>query len=608
VNPAGVELASAFERLDDPGSADQVFGRLAEKLVFRGQACTRRVQSTGDPGTSSAAARHAFLAGCGALARWDLASADSALERAVRHDTAYALALYWRAQIAAWRGAPPQALESMASATLAQRERLAPRERVLAESLRYLARVENPAACERYQDLIGQDSLDFVAWYGLGECLSTDSMVVQTEPDRWSFRSGLHQAFHAYRQAFLIDPGACFVFGREAFAALRAKLYTQTGRLRRGYSVDQPRRTFLAYPAWVADTLAFFPYPEQDLRNQLPHTVPRTSEQAARSQREFFREVASLWARSFPGRTEALEALAVGLEMRADPAAIDTLQRARAFARDSADRFRLAVEEVWLRIKFGGPDDLEQWRRARALADTILDVAVPPGQAELWASLAALTGRPSAFANFARMTNWYADLTPELALDGRSLAAYAAVGAPRDSLRVLEGRIETRIQRAYPAQEADSLRSYVMLRSAWLAYPVWRFKLARDVLDPTLVLLEAAARGDSARVLDLIERISRGRQYRGPAEATLDAVYTEAWALQAVHLTSRAAAWLDRSLAALPYSSPLMLRDPILAASLIRAIRLRSELAEELGDSMTVRRWKAAVDVLSAEPGGMPGT
>jgi hypothetical protein len=51
-----------------------------------------------------------------------------------------------------------------------------------------------------------------------------------------------------------------------------------------------------------------------------------------------------------------------------------------------------------------------------------------------------------------------------------------------------------------------------------------------------------------------------------------------------------------------------MLRDPILAASLIRAIRLRSELAEELGDSMTVRRWKAAVEVLSVKPGEMLGT
>src|SRR6185503_6781045 len=94
--------------------------------------------------------------------------------------------------------------------------------------------------------------------------------------------------------------------------------------------------------------------------------------EALQHQRLRFRDLAQMWRAEFPQSADAAEAVAVGFEMLGNPAALDTLRIARALAGSSTDRLRMAVNEVWLRVKFSLPSNVAGLRAARALADSIL--------------------------------------------------------------------------------------------------------------------------------------------------------------------------------------------------------------------------------------------
>ena len=83
-----------------------------------------------------------------------------------------------------------------------------------------------------------------------------------------------------------------------------------------------------------------------------------------------------------------------------------------------------------------------------------------------------------------------------------------------------------------------------------------------------------------------------------PAEVVFDALYPEAWLIAAVDGPRASADWLDPTLNALATTDPEVFADVTRAGSLVRAMVLRAELAEKMGDRATAARWAHVVVTL----------
>ena len=105
----------------------------------------------------------------------------------------------------------------------------------------------------------------------------------------------------------------------------------------------------------------------------------------------------------------------------------------------------------------------------------------------------------------------------------------------------------------------------------------------------------AFLRGDTAAVRRLFAELQTARRHLPPAQLTLDALYPEAWLLAALGDEKAAITWLDPTLVSLLSTPPEVFTDPARAGSLVRAMALRADLAERVGDHAVAARWAAAV-------------
>jgi hypothetical protein len=182
--------------------------------------------------------------------------------------------------------------------------------------------------------------------------------------------------------------------------------------------------------------------------------------------------------------------------------------------------------------------------------------------------------------------------------DAGPLLVFAALGGPADSLRVHEDAV-LRIM------AADSLsairvraRSDWLARAASLAFPRQSLRslaALADVGDYLVGAEIAYARGDTAAMRAVLRRVAAARTRTRPADLTVDALYPEAWLLAASGDPAAAVAWLDPTLAALRFSPPGALADPVRAAALVQAMALRVEAGAQLGDTAAARPWARAV-------------
>ena len=60
-----------------------------------------------------------------------------------------------------------------------------------------------PESCSAFRAMVRRDSLDFSSWFGLGDCLSRDPLVVPDSgsPSRYRFRSSFAEAAGAFQVA-----------------------------------------------------------------------------------------------------------------------------------------------------------------------------------------------------------------------------------------------------------------------------------------------------------------------------------------------------------------------------------------------------------------------
>jgi serine/threonine protein kinase/tetratricopeptide (TPR) repeat protein len=598
----------------DLSDANKQFRELAGALLVGEGAA-----ETSSPTTSSLGAWKAYERGREALLRWDLPQARSHLTEAVRLDPGYGEANLTLATTMSWAGEPAGEWRSYATAA-AGRDAVGPADRPRARALLSLAQERYREACDAYRALVRADSLDFGAWFGLGECLSRDQTVLKerSSPSGWRFRTSYAEAVAAYRHAVESYPSVHQAVGAFGLARLRAVAFVEPHRFRAGFAPPPDSQPFGAFASLLQDTLAFVPYPLAEALAGRGPASPTTTEAAVARNRQLLRGVTAAWLKAFPDSPQALElhafSLEVAGEVREGPAftsATGAIAAARRRVRDAATAFRLATVETRLRLKLG------QFADARRLADSLLRSGAPgdPTSAAVLASLAALTGRPNLAANhLARAAPSFEDqhgapldVPPGLGEAARRFMAFASVGAPAESLAVTEQRTRQLSSSYVEPSRRDAVERAVTEEAEVLAFAGARLtsrpapKGGRHHLLPVIA---SAIRGDTAGATAQLAGLRNDRRTAAPGSAALDGTLVEAWIALQLADTAGAVASLDLALQAMPVSRTDLLEQPAQAASLPRAMALRADIAASQGDTAMAARWAGPVVTLwsGAEP------
>jgi DNA-binding SARP family transcriptional activator len=601
----------------DLGGVTQRMGMLASALVGRAGAVE------GTPGTTSLAAWQAYQSGRLAMGRWDLSRARAELARAVELDPGYAAAHFWLAQAIAWTAEPkPREWRENAARALADSAQLSPRERALARGLAALSTDRFPDACREYGGLISRDSTDFAAWYGLGECLSRDSRVLRdpSSPSGWRFRSSYHQSIHAFSRALRTVPSALQAFRGGGFVRLQTQLQTDDRLLRPGFAPPEAGGDtlwFAGYISLAADTIAFVPWPVEDVAALKKETIPTTRVAAGARNRNLLAEVLREWVRAFPQSPDAHEGLARGLEAmgrirqvrQGEPSAFAEVARARALATDPEQRLRLGVAQVRLHLRVG------DFASARAAADSVLRQWPRPGplDAQYLAPLAVLTGRAAQAAAlmgtaapqreyFTPRGGRRVDVPVPIAQAEGDVLVYAALGMLAEHQQA-----EARAERLVGAWIGDPARRE-MARTALLndSHRISRAYGTRGGIpltepDPGVEMQQMLAGGDAAGVRARLAAMAEALGTRRPGDRDLSYLFPEAALRLAVGDTAGALTELDRTLVALEALPINVIDKPVETGALLGMMRLRAQVAAARGDARTAATWRNALAALWAD-------
>ncbi len=609
---AGLYATRTNALLSDPtirsgaSTLDAAFAAMAENLLL--PTIPDGFRDGADAGSHSVLARRAFIRGLAAVQQWDLPAADSAFTSAIASDARYAAALMWLALERSWNRRPIAEWRSAAERALAGRDRLPAGDDAIAEALVARAADDMARACSAWRRLSQARSDEFVVWYGYADCLHEDSEVLRDSRSAsgWSFRTSYQASLEAYQRAFRLLPSALGGMQSGSFESLRRLFITSGSQLRAGRTRGPKPRQFAAYPAWQGDSLAYEPLDLMDVMMSRAGRMPAAAARAAavRHQRAILYDVARSWTVASPRSSSALEALAVALQLLGDPSALDTLIRARLLADSRAQRLRLGVTEVFMRVRLGLPDDPIQVQRARSLADSLLSdtAGLGPEAARILLPLAALTGRAALAEHFARAPDASPNFTAR-PLTGRAmpLLVLSALGGPHDSLGALAAEVGEVIAREVAADEQEQQRMMWLARAAPLAYPTYRFPALESLAghgDPLVDIVVAFGRGDTAAARRMLATAVRANAGTQPFDLAFDGLFPEAWLLMSLGDHPGAAARLDPTLQSLRQASPELVDDPVSAATLVRSMELRALVAARQSDGPTAAKWARAVTVL----------
>ena len=594
----GSETARFPASLQNP---DSVFVELVDALLFPG---SPRRQLSVSMGTRSFQARKAFNLGMAAIEQWDMDVAEAAFDEAARADSEFGRAHLWLALSRAWSDQDPARWMVAARQAGMHRDAYAALEAAMADAVLAQSNRDYGTACSVWRDITIAHPFDYAGWYGLAICLARDDAVVRDpgSPSGWSFRSSQHEAIGAYREAFARLPAILESFYSNSFRSLRMLFYLSGVTSRIGESPPPDARRFRAHPEWRGDTLAFVPVPVPGTPGRAPYSFdPAAEEAAVEALRRTFIEVALAWEADAPNSARAVAALAIGLGMLGNRTALDTLARARSMAATPGDSVQLAATEVWLRLAFGLPSEVESLRRARTLADSLLGTGPAHlSDPRLGSELAALTGRGAAGAAYARRLpgSPHSDLPPTIQADARALGLFAALGGPRDSLLHLEARVAGAIGRLPEAKRMPERGSWLVLPAS-MSFPHHEFDAAADLAFDWVVAAQLAlARGDTAAVRAALLRAAEVRKGTPPHLLTFDALYPEAHLWLSIGDAEAAADWLDPALQALSQMELDLLSTPQRVAGLLRAAALRAEIAAGTSEPEAARQWANSVLIL----------
>ncbi len=603
VNAGRLAEATALEF--DASDAERVYNALVDSLLLRGV----------DAGDESASGRlnlpaiQQMARGSRALNDWDLVAADSEFRRASQFDSAARRPLLWRAQVREWALRPSAEWLPLAREALLDTLSLSSSERLMGAALVGLGTREYPRACLSYEALIARDSASFAGWYGLGECITQDKVVVPDSRSRtgWRFRSSYHRGLQAYARAFDLLPATFRGFQGNAYARLRT-LFTSTS-FRQGRTSTQPIQTLWARVALVGDTIVVVPAPQSEFREGKSPVDLQDNARGIVYLRGLFRRIATTWGTAFPRSAEAKQAVAVALELQGDPAAVDSLRAAERLAGNSPSRRRLIAERVLVEAKFALPSDHKTLDDAYRTADSLLDSrgSVDADAAAALAPLAALIGRCDLAVDLvrrsARPISSAVDVPASLAGDIHARMAIVAMGCPEQQHVPTVEQIGKSLAALGPADavkiaEGQLLPLIVALSSE--TNLTWIDQLATDrdyVLSARRQL--AAHRPDSVRAI--LKRIDQARRQALAGSIAPDAVLPEAVMYLSIGDTATATRVLDDVLGSARSYGPLgtgedAWREVVWVGSLVRSMELRGRLPRTATSEPTA--WAGAVSDL----------
>ena len=93
----------------------------------------------------------------------------------------------------------------------------------------------------------------------------------------------------------------------------------------------------------------------------------------------------------------------------------------------------------------------------------------------------------------------------------------------------------------------------------------------------------------------MLDSLTLARQAMRPGSLSLDVIVQEAWLAEFAGDPRRAAEMLDFSLGTLPTLSSFIVTEPVMAASVGRAMADRAELAARSGDASGAALWASRV-------------
>lgn len=544
-------------------------------------------------GISITAARE-FARGEAALAAWNLNEARNHYAAASKLDADYAVSAYRLAQVLMWQRDTSSAFRTAVRTAERSHEQLRPVDQQIVHAMASLAASRHEAACDHYRAALQTDSLNFAAWYGLGDCLAWDNDVIRdsVSPSGYRFKSSYNEAVHAYVRALEIAPSFNQSFQDGAFSRLSRMLFTnpQTPRL----GLERATETsFAAFPILVQDTVAFIPYPIESGALALTG-VEDLNRAALKRNRQHLRRVVRDWVRVSPGSADAFAALAAALESLGvissvgDPenSALDALHKARTLEVSRPARVHLQAMEARLLLK------LSAFKQARQVADSMIRGTPNPRDDEAYpvAAAQALTGRTHAAARTLEKTATAESVTGVEARSlklSRRLVMYAAFRAPADSIRKLTRELELEIA-ATAVEHRERTRMLLLLRPAALSFPLVGHTSAHDIRSnwPLIQLQAHAYYKNAAAVRKGLDEFPEDLE---SVEADLEHAFI------LLHLqigdTARAVRELDRILSDLSSLDSRLMRNPTQSAGLVHLFALRARLAVPAGDKRVARYW-----------------
>ena len=587
-----------------------------------------------DPGTNRLAAYRALVDGLHDYAEWDLPQAERRLFDAARFDPGFSDAHLNLAEVRWWLGRPALEWRNEAAAALA-RAPTGGRAAFRARGLVALADRRFPEACQQFDSLIARNPGDFSAWYGRGECLRKDGVVVPDRTSRsgWRFRSSRNAALASYERALTLAPGIHRGFGANAYQRTARLFPVNEYELRPGYlekdGKAQDSVAFAAWPDLVGDSLTFVPWPFRDVTTGVERTRAANQFRAILRNRSRVAEITDAWVRSFPespvahlARAEALESLREGGQEAGWREVLHHADEARRLS--GGDKvLHLAALGTAVRLELKA----ERYAEAAALADSALLAPVPAdtASARLLASVAALVGR---IERAVQLTAEGARDFERISLDGQrfvfptplseaalALLTYAAFGGPTDSVAALERRVEELTIGFVPPDRQLAARTTLLARPAALAFPTMGMRPAHRTVDPRyegLALQRLQADGQRDELRRRLHAEEKRFGWR-PSSTNVDAVFLAAVQFLAVGDTAEAIRWSNASLTSLAgYGRDLLSSELEGAlpqvATLPRLMALRADLAALDRDTETARRWAGAVVILwaGADPALQP--
>lgn len=617
---ANADIRTAEARMPIPsadvGASSDLMGSQFDSLTSRLLTGTTDVpdRASGAVRTRSLGAWLSYQAGHNSVEHWNLGAAAEEFRRAVAQDTTYAQAYLWSAQVDSWRTDQIGEWSRYAHAdkALTYQDGLSVRERGYARALSALASEEFAQACDEYQQLVDANTLDFRAWFGLGQCHFLDRAVVPdpNSPSNHAFRGSRHTSLRSFRQALALAPAIMGAFRSAAYE--RVQHFIMSGSdIRWGALVDSPSQVFGSWAELNADTIAYVPYPEREVLISAPGVLPSTHSEAVVRIQTDIADIIANWVEAFPESYQAREAQARVLENlnRIElviPNARDALANALRLAPTRLDSLRLSNHEIRLLLK------LKQWRLARLAAERMLnEVDVPlSGEAQFLAVAAAVTGAPNRTADLLQTAHAsspreyfhfhdslpVADLGP-LAAGAARLNAYAAFGEPADSVRAAVELFERRLR--YHAETADRQR---VLRASLshlfeLAFPVTGLTPAHvNSQPPGLRPLQVAlVERDTAIVRTALDAFRGMRSTQRRGETSTDRVLREAWLYLALGDTTTAIGEIQQTLDAIPTMTDQLTKQVEQTVALVRLMALRAHLAAARNDTTALSWWASPV-------------